>query len=112
MVPCHARPVVDPLQRKVNVFIGFEFNYAEAAFASKRQYVDHSAIRGKEGGHLRIAEAWIQLAIERGDILNDQRLQPTLGMQPPPAAFPGTVRVANFADAADESLKCLQVAVV
>jgi len=46
MMPRNARPVIQPLQRQMNIFIRLQFNYGQPFLASGYQHVDHGAIGG------------------------------------------------------------------
>src|ERR1039458_1728932 len=79
LVPAHAGPVVEALEREMNVFVGLELEDGEATVVGAGEHVDHGAIAGGEGGHLRIDEALVEAPVDGADIADDQRFQPALG---------------------------------
>jgi len=52
VVPRYSRPIVEALQRQVDIFVGFEFDDREAAVARDGQDVKHGAVGGGECGDL------------------------------------------------------------
>ena len=81
VVPAYADPVVEPLQGKLWVFGGFEFNDGEAAIRGDGQQVEHAAIGGGEGGDLRVDVRGIELFVEDAEIAVERGLEPALGLQ-------------------------------
>src|ERR1051326_7743296 len=83
VVPKHSRPVIQALQREMDVLIGFELYYRKPAFAGAGEYVNHGAIGSGESRHLRIHVRRIEPRIYRRDAFEDQRLKPAFGINSP-----------------------------
>ena len=49
-----AYPVVECLQRQMQIFVGFEFDDDEAAIAIEGEQIEHAAIAGRERWNLRV----------------------------------------------------------
>jgi len=82
LVPAHARPVVEPLQRKVDVLVGFKFKNGEAAVESTGQHVEHGAVGGGERRHLRVDKSRIQPLVDGAHVARDEGFEPALGSKP------------------------------
>src|SRR5271165_245160 len=81
LVPAHARPVVEALEREMDVFVGFELEDGETTVKSAGEHVDHGAVGGGEGGHLRVHEATVETLVDGADVAGNERFQPALGTQ-------------------------------
>ena len=53
-MPGDARPVVHALQRQVDIFVGFEFDYGETSVVGHGENVDHGAVGRGEGRNLGV----------------------------------------------------------
>ena len=78
VVPLHARPVIEPLERQVEIFVGFEFEDGEAAGLSNSEEIDHGAIARRKRGHLRVDAISVELRVDDGDVAADDRFEPAL----------------------------------
>jgi len=79
-MPLNSRPVVQTLQRQVNVLIRFQFQDGEPSFERQRQHIDHRPVcRGKRRD-LRIHGLGCKPLVDHADVGAHQRLQPPLGM--------------------------------
>src|SRR5439155_23275345 len=112
MLPGYSRPVINPLQRQVNVLVRLQLEHGEPACSRQREHINHGAIGSRKRRHLRIAPSRIELIVQPADILNYERLQPALRMQPPPTAVLRAVRMARFADAPYQPLQVREIAAV
>src|SRR5215471_7150147 len=83
MMPLHARPIIEALQWKMNVFVGFELQNRQPRLASAGQDVDHGPIRGGKCRNLRVRVRGVEPGINRCNALENQRLQPALGIHSP-----------------------------
>ena len=75
----HAHPVVEGLQRKVQVLVGFQFQDHEARVAVEREQVEHTAIAAGERGNLVVDQIAAQLGKQFPEPRTQTRLQPALG---------------------------------
>src|SRR5580704_19561156 len=61
----HADPIVERLQRQMEIFVGFELDYRQPPAAIECEQVQHAALTGRECGDMRIlnvaAKPWKQL---------------------------------------------------
>ncbi|PYX89131.1 MAG: hypothetical protein DMG67_15810 [Acidobacteria bacterium] len=103
MVPLHARPVVESLQRQVDIFIRFQFQHSQASLAGRGQHIDHGAVAGGKCRHLGVHESRIKRRIHGGDVPDDQRLQPALRLHAPESMVVVAVGETGF-EKADEEL--------
>src|SRR3954470_348288 len=83
MMPFHAQPIVEPLQRQVNVFVGLQLDYREPPISRAGQQIDHSAIGSCEGGNLRVYTRGIETCIEPSHVALDLGFQPALRLHAP-----------------------------
>src|SRR5262249_14714400 len=83
VVPLHSRPVIQALQRQVDVFVGLQFQYRQPAFACTGQHVNHGAIRGGKSRDLGINVTLVQTRIDRRHVLRNQRFQPAFRIHAP-----------------------------
>ena len=111
MMPFHTRPIVQPLQRQVNVFVGFQFHHCQPPGVCSGEHVDHGAVGGGEGRNLRIQARWIESVIDHSDIAHHQRLQPSLRTQPPQWMLARSVGMANVAHTVHEFCEYRQVTI-
>ena len=85
MVVADTDPVVEALEREVEVFFGFEFDERQLAGKGNGEEVEHAAIgvgaATREGGDLGVDGGRGELRIECGKILAKEALEPTLGLQ-------------------------------
>src|SRR5271167_307765 len=81
LVPAHARPVVEALEREMNVLVGLQLEDGEAAIEGAGEDVDHGAVGGGEGGNLRVDEALVEPLVDGANVADDQRFQPALGAE-------------------------------
>ncbi len=82
LMPLHPRPIIQPLQRQMNVFIRLQLNHGQPSFARQREHVDHGPVGRRKCRHLRIHGLWLEPLINHADISPHQRLQPSLRMHP------------------------------
>src|ERR1700684_184697 len=71
MMPGNSRPVIQSLQRQMNVFIGVEFDYRKASVSREGEHVNHGAVCRGERRHLRIETTRVQSLVHRCDVAND-----------------------------------------
>src|SRR5271169_3400341 len=81
LVPAHTSPVVETLKWEMDVLIGLEFEDREATVEGAGKDIDHGAVGGSEGGHLRVDEALVEALVNVTDVADDQRFQPALGAE-------------------------------
>jgi hypothetical protein len=81
VMPLHAGPVVETLQRQVDIFVGFEFDDSQAIVAGGGEHV------------------------ERSYVADHQRLKPALRMQAKKLVMMGTLRAARGAQAVDQVIE-------
>ena len=74
VVPEHSRPVIQPLQGQMDVFIGLELQHGQPALTSAGEHVNHGAIRRRESRHLRIDVGRVETGVYGSDVLEYQRL--------------------------------------
>ena len=79
-MPLHARPVIQALQRQMNVFVGLQLDDREPSFARQRQHIDHRPVRSRKCRNLRIDRLGFQPLVNHADVVHHQRLQPALWM--------------------------------
>lgn len=79
-MPLNARPIIETLQRKVNIFISLEFNDREPSVAGQGEDIEHGAIGSGKCRDLRVMMARVKALVECSDITKNQRLEPALGM--------------------------------
>src|SRR4030088_1549204 len=63
MMPLNSRPIVQPLQRQVNILISLEFHDGQPPLNRSGQNIDHGAVRGGEGWHLQIETGRVQTLV-------------------------------------------------
>ncbi|MGC1449430.1 MAG: hypothetical protein WA830_05265 [Candidatus Sulfotelmatobacter sp.] len=90
-MPRNPRPVVETLERQMDVFVGFQFDAGQAAVMRGGQHVDHGPVGGGECGNLRIEQARIQALVDDADIGHHERFQPAFGTQAEQGMLAGTV---------------------
>src|SRR5262249_5984494 len=95
MVPLHARPIVEALQGKMNVFVGLELEDRQASVARAGQDIDHCSIRCGKCRNLRVRARCVELGINCGNALENQRLQPALGIHSPQGIVTVRSRIAR-----------------
>src|ERR1700690_3383728 len=102
MVPGYPRPVVQALQRQVDVFVSLQLDHRQPAFARGREYIDHGAVRSGKCGYLGIQAGSIKTLVHFGYILDHQRFQPALRMQSPERMISRTLGMTDFSDAVNQ----------
>src|ERR1700686_2927298 len=75
VVPLDSRPVIQALQREVDILVGLELHDREPAVVRGGQHVEHGAVGGGECGNLRIERARVQALVDHADIGDHQRFQ-------------------------------------
>ncbi len=80
-----ADPVVEALQREVEVVVGFELDDDETAGlrtgdAGDGEEVHHAAVGASEGGDLRVDVVRVEVIVECGDVAAEDGLEPALGL--------------------------------
>ena len=93
----------------MDVLVGFQFEHSQAAFASGGQHVHHGAVGCGEGGDLGVHAGGVQPLIDGAHVGNDQRLQPTLGVQAPQGMATRPVGMADLSGTLNEIGKLLGV---
>ena len=71
-----AQPVIHGLQRKMDIFGGFQFDHHETPMQRDAEKIDYAAIGGGEGRHLGIEKSRIELGFELRWIALNQRFDP------------------------------------
>ncbi len=79
LMPAHPRPIVQPLQRQMDVLIRFQLQDGQPAIQRAGQHIQHGAIDGGKSRYLRIDKAPVQPLIQSPHIPHDQAFQPALG---------------------------------
>src|ERR1700758_4938476 len=102
VVPLDSRPVIQALQREVDILVGLQLHNREPAVMRGGQHVEHSAVGGGECGNLRIERARVQSLIDHADIADHQRLQPAFGTQAKEKILAGAVGMAGIAKRGNE----------
>ena len=109
MVPFHTRPVVQPLQRQVDVFVGFQFHHRQAARMRGGEHIDHGPVRGGKRRNLRIPARRLQPPIHYTHVAHHQRLQPSLRAQTPQRILTRSIRMASIAQTMCQLRECILV---
>ena len=102
MVPGDPGPVVETLQREMDVFVGLEFDDHETVGSSAGKDVNHGAVGSRESRHLAVNTGWIETVIEHVDVGGNNGFQPALGHHLPERMLLGTVGMTNFAQMGGE----------
>ena len=71
LMPLHSCPVIQALQWQMDILLRFQLNHGKLACASYAEYVNHRPIGGGKRRNLRIHLRGIEIAIDRGHILQD-----------------------------------------
>src|SRR4051812_28776495 len=69
VVPGHASPIIESLQRQVDVFVCLEFKHGEASLVSGCQHVYHRPIGCGKSRNLRIDATSIEALVEGAHIV-------------------------------------------
>src|SRR5712692_7179301 len=77
-VPAHAKPIVRSLQRKMDVFVGFQLKNSQSPAARYRQQVENPVFTAAVGEDLRVNKSRIERGIDPRHVLAHQGLQPAL----------------------------------
>src|SRR6516162_846262 len=101
-MPAHSRPIVEALQREMNVLIGLQLDDGQAPVARKREHVDHRAIGRGKGGYLRIYRLGFEALVDDADIGAYQRFQPALWVHPEEAFVARSIDVPHISQGADQ----------
>jgi hypothetical protein len=101
VVPPHARPVVEPLQGQVDVFVSLELHDRQATVAGGRENVEHGPIRCRKSRHLQVEAAGVEALVDGADVPDDQRFEPAFRMEPPQGLMPRPVPAARQSEPAD-----------
>src|ERR1035437_5048841 len=64
LMPADSRPVVEPLQRQVNVLVGLQLQDGEPAIEGAGEHVEHGAIGSRERWNLGVHEAAIEPLVD------------------------------------------------
>ena len=83
VVPLYPRPVVEPLQGQMDILMRLELEHSQPALAGGGQHIDHGAVAGGEGGHLRIHMPRVEAGIKTRQIGDEFRFQPALRLHAP-----------------------------
>ena len=78
-VPGDAHPIVEGLEREMDVFGGFDFEDDEAAGAFNRKQVSDAAVDAGEGGDLAVDGFRAEAGVEGGDGFADAHFEPGFG---------------------------------
>ena len=81
VVPTHADPVVEALERELGVLFGFELEHGEPALLGDGEQVEQGAVGGGEGGHLRVDGVGEQVGVELGEVAAKVVFEPALGLE-------------------------------
>jgi len=112
LVPANADPVVEALEREVDVFVGLQFEDGEATVEGAGENVDHSAVGRGEGGHLRVPEARIEALVDGADVTGDEGFEPTFGTEAEERIAAVATRIAAGGEASDQIAEAGFVGVV
>ena len=82
-MPFDAHPVIQRLQRQVNVLIHLEFDHRQPPVTIDGQQVDDSAVAPRELRHLTVDRLVQQRCVQRFDIGTDARFEPSFGLSRP-----------------------------
>src|SRR5271168_856831 len=99
LMPAHTGPIVQPLQRQMDVLVRFQLQDGQPAIQRARQHVEHGAIDGGKGWRLRIDKASVETLIKATNILRDEAFQPALWRHAVEQIGVGTAWPALFANA-------------
>ena len=80
-VPLDAHPVVEGLERKVDVLGGFQFEHRQAAGSVGCEEIKHAAIHRGEGRDLAVEGRGKELCVEFLDLRADLRFEPGFGIR-------------------------------
>ena len=104
MVPCNARPVIQPLHRQMNVFIGLEFDHCQPTVPVT---VSTSIMARSAAENAGTCEYDSNQCLKRSStaryFANDQRFEPALRMQPPQRMVARALGMAYFANASHQA---------
>ena len=110
MVPAHADPVVKSLQRKLRVLGRLQLDDSEAAIRGNGEQVEHAAVGGCEGRHLRVDVRGVELFVEHAKIAVEHAFEPALGLQAVERIALVGLREAAFAQARNQRSQLVFVA--
>ena len=92
-VPFDAHPVIQRLQRQVNVLIHLEFDHRQSPVTVHRQQVDDATVAAGELRHLSVNRLRQQRGVQRFDIRADPCFEPCFGMSWPRRARLPSARI-------------------
>src|SRR5665213_4599682 len=81
VVPANTDPVIQPLQRQMQVVISFQLNDRQPAIPVHGQQIEHSAIVCRKRRHLRISVRGVEVCVDCGHVAAQHALQPAFGLR-------------------------------